>query len=477
MTNWLPDLDQDIDPTQRKGPLYLRLAERIESDIAQGVLPPGTKLPPQRNLAFDIGVTIGTVGRAYNLIRERGLVSGEVGRGTYVTSHKDLPLTEPASRTEPFGGTRSAIIQSGNIRLDSTAAIDVGQSEAMERLLAGITRQYPGEISSYSRTLPVSWLDAGSKWLASAGWVPDPASIVPTLGAHSAILAIIAAVTVPGDKIAFEDLTYCSAARSANLMGRRSIIMHTQHGHATPDDFERLCAQQHPKLVFLMPSLHNPTATTMPEDYRRAFVEIARRYNVWIIEDEIYGSLMQNGQTPIAALAPERTFHIGGLSKSVAAGVRGGWVACPPHLAMRVYTAHKMVTGGMPFIMAELGAQLVNSGEADTIRSKICVEVKAREAIAREIFAGMNFISQPLSTFLWVKLPDPWLSATFKNAALNEGVLIDDEDEFKPGRTEKTFHRVRLGITVPASREEVRQGCTILRRLMENDNASYDSYS
>jgi DNA-binding transcriptional MocR family regulator len=470
MTNWLPDLERG------KGPLYLRLAERIESDIAEGVLAPGTKLPPQRNLAFDIGVTIGTVGRAYNLIRERGLVSGEVGRGTYVTDHKEISLVPP-THTEPFGGTRGPVATPGKIRMDSTAAIEVGQSDAMERLLAGITKQYPSEISSYSRTLPPSWQEAGSKWLSAAGWVPEPSCVVPTLGAHSAILAVIAAITVPGDRIAFEDLTYCSAARSANLMGRRSIIMQTQNGSVTPDDFERHCAQQHPKLVFLMPSLHNPTATTMPEEHRRAIVEIARRYNVWIVEDEIYGSLMRHDHIKIAELAPERTFHIGGLSKSVAAGVRGGWVACPPHLAARVLTAHKMVTGGMPFIMAELGAQLVNSGEADAIRAKVRAEVTARETIARSVFAGMDFVSQPLSPFLWVKLPDPWLSATFKNAALNEGVLIDDEDEFKPGRTEKVFHRVRLGITVPKTRDEVTQGFTILRRLMETDNASYDSYS
>lgn len=471
MTNWLPELEPG------KGPLYLQLADRIETDIAEGILAPGTKLPPQRNLAFDIGVTIGTVGRAYNLIRERGLVSGEVGRGTYVTDHKVASLVQAPPHTEPFGGTRGPVATPGKIRMDSTAAIEVGQSEAMQQLLADITRQFPREMSSYSRTLPASWQEAGSKWLSGAGWVPEPASIVPTLGAHSAILAVIAAITVPGDRVAFEDLTYCSAARSVNLMGRRSIILHTENGSATPDDFERLCAQQHPKLVFLMPSLHNPTATTMPEDHRRAIVEIARRHNVWIIEDEIYGSVMGNDHIKIADLAPERTFHIGGLSKSVAAGVRGGWVACPPHLAARVHTAHKMVTGGMPFIMAELGAQLVNSGEADAIRGKVQTEIAAREAIARSVFAGMEFSSQPLAPFLWMKLPDPWLSGTFKSAALNEGVLVDDEDEFKPGRTEKVFHRVRLGLTVPETRDEVVQGFSILRRLMETDNASYDSYS
>lgn len=471
MTNWLPNLEPG------KGPLYLQLAERIESDIAEGVLAPGTKLPPQRNLAFDIGVTIGTVGRAYNLIRERGLVSGEVGRGTYVTERRESVLEHPSPRTETFGGTRNQAVEPGRIRLDSTAAIDVGQSEAMARLLAGVTKQYPSEIASYSRTLPASWQAAGSRWLSAVGWVPEPASIVPTLGAHSAILAIIAAVTVPGDRIAFEELTYCSAARSANLMGRRSIIIQTENGSLTPGDFERHCAQQHPKLVFLMPSLHNPTAVTMPEDDRRAIVDIARRYNVWLIEDEIYGSLTRHDHVKFAELAPERTFHIGGLSKSVAAGIRSGWVACPPHLSARVLTAHKMVSGGVPFMMMELSAQLVNTGEADSIRNEVCAEVNAREALARSVFTGMEFASQPHSPFLWMKLPDPWLSGTFKNAALNEGVMIDDEDEFKAGRSEKVFHRVRVGLTVPTTRQELGQGLSVLRRLMESDNASYDSYS
>ncbi len=80
MTNWLPNL------SDAKGPLYMRLADAIEHDIDSGVLRTGSKLPPHRNLAFDIGVTVGTVSRAYAVVRERGLVTGEVGRGTYIKS-------------------------------------------------------------------------------------------------------------------------------------------------------------------------------------------------------------------------------------------------------------------------------------------------------------------------------------------------------------------------------------------------------
>ncbi len=79
MTNWLPNLSEG-----NAGPLYQRLADSIEAEIDAGSMPAGAKLPPQRDLAFDLRTTVGTVGRAYSLLRERGLVSGEVGRGTYV---------------------------------------------------------------------------------------------------------------------------------------------------------------------------------------------------------------------------------------------------------------------------------------------------------------------------------------------------------------------------------------------------------
>src|ERR1700754_1129004 len=89
MTNWLPDLSKG------SGPLYLRLADQIETDIGSGRLASGGKLPPQRNLAFDIGVTIGTVTRAYAVARERGLVTGEIGRGTYVRVSRSPDLKQP----------------------------------------------------------------------------------------------------------------------------------------------------------------------------------------------------------------------------------------------------------------------------------------------------------------------------------------------------------------------------------------------
>ncbi|MFC6489588.1 PLP-dependent aminotransferase family protein [Nitratireductor sp. GCM10026969] len=473
MTNWLPNL------TQGGGPLYLRLADRIEHDIENGVLPEGAKLPPQRNLAFDLGVTIGTVSRAYALVRERGLINGEVGRGTYVLERAAAGAV-PAERrsppaSSPLDGTRELDAAAEKLRFDATAAPDVGQGETIAALSARTNHAHLQEMTSYTRTYPEHWLAAGSRWLARGAFRPSARDIVPTLGAHAAVVATIAATTSPGDHIAFEHLTYSQVARSASLIGRRITLVETDTHGMVPEDLERVCAQRHPKMVFLMPAAQNPTVATLPRERRIAIAEIVRKHNVWLIEDNLYGALAADPQPVLAELAPERTFHVGGLSKSVAAGVRGGWIACPPNYARRVQVAHRMLTGGLPFMLTELSAQLVLSGEADAIREKCIAENNARLALARRALSGYSARMSANVPFIWLELPEPWLSGTFKNAASEEGVLIDDADEFKAGRSDRVFHHVRIGISAPRSREETARGLSVIRRLMEEGSAGYDS--
>lgn len=473
MTNWLPNL------TEGSGPLYLRLADQIETDIEQGVLPAGAKLPPQRDLAYDIGVTIGTIGRAYALVRERGLVSGEVGRGTFVLGRDaEAPHAVPVSPQPAFDSAGRSMEANAPARLimDSTSAPDLGQGDTIGRFLSDIVQDNPDKIVDYTRVWPREWREAGATWLAADGWKPEAQCVVPTIGVHAAAMAIVAAMTSPGDKIVFEQLTYSSVSRSVNLAGRRSIVVKLDDQGPDPEDFERLCAQQHPKVAFFIPSLHNPTLTIMPLQRRQEIADIARRHNVWLIEDSIYGALLDEPPTPLSSLLPERTFHIGGLSKTVAAGVRGGWVSCPANLAPRVQIAHKMVTGGMPFMLAELAARLVLSGQADIIRQAARIEIEARHAMVEKAFDGLEFASHKRAPFIWMKLPDPWLSGTFKQATASEGVLVDDEDEYKPGRTEQVYHRIRVGFSTMKRRKDLETGLTIIRRLIDNPNAGYDSY-
>lgn len=468
MTNWLPDLSLG------SGPLYQRLADRIETDIDAGALPTGSKLPPQRDLAYDIGTTVGTVGRAYSLLRERGLVSGEVGRGTYILERPSRIIqVEQVHASANRDGTRFLDVPSDKIRFDSTAAPDVGQGQIIADLLSSTALEFPDKIASYSRTFPERWFEAGAKWLARNGFRPAPETIVPTLGVHAGVMAALTALTAPGDQIVFEHLTYSQISRSAALTGRRPLLVEADSQGINPDDFERACAQKHPKAAFLMPTAHNPTGITMPEDRRHAIVRIAREYNVLLIEDDLYGHMTDNPLPLLGELAPERTIVIGGLSKSVAAGIRGGWLSCPLAYRHRIRVAHKLLAGGMPFLLAEIAARMVLSGQAAEIRARSIVEVNERLALVRANMAGFEFNACANVPFVWLCLPDPWLSGTFKNAAYENGVLIDDEDEFKAGRAEQVFHRVRFGVSQPLDRRDVAAGLAVLRRLLDEGGSGY----
>ncbi|MEM8652271.1 MAG: aminotransferase class I/II-fold pyridoxal phosphate-dependent enzyme, partial [Pseudomonadota bacterium] len=252
MTNWLPDISDTA------GPLYIAIADAIEKDIDAGTLSPGTKLPPQRNVAFDIGVTIGTISRGYALACERGLVSGEVGRGTYVldrseTENFSFPsppeTSEPSIRGEYYA--HESPQKNTVFNLGFASAANVGQAEIISRVPSEVASQLPAQIVDYVRYIPDHWLEAGCKWIATKSWKPERNTVVPVSGAHAGIIAILTTVTNPGDKIVFEGLTYSSIARSTALLGRRIITAKFDEYGLIPEELEKLCAQQHPKLLYL----------------------------------------------------------------------------------------------------------------------------------------------------------------------------------------------------------------------------------
>lgn len=467
MTKWIPEF------AGAKLPKYIAIADAMDRDIGAGILQPGARLPPQRDLAYDLKVTIGTISRAYALATERGLIAGEVGRGTYVLARQS---PDPDLAGSDFRGARAeaspALAQA--LRMDSTAGADVGQSAVIGPMLAQVFIDEPQRSNDYTRAIPDAWREAGAAWLATGGWRPAPDTIIPVTGALSGIENVIAAVTAPGDKVAFEDLTYSALARGSALIGRRAIKVRGGDEGLDPDDFERVCARDHPKALVVIPSLNNPTITIMPEGNRRRIAEIAHRHNVWIIEDNIYGKALNDTPPPFAHIAPEQTFHVSGVSKLLSAGLRAGWISGPPGFANQIINAKKLMTGGLPYAMTEVTARLVLSGEAAKLTAAILNEIREREAIAREILAGHHFASHPRCPYIWLTLPDPWLPGTFKDAALEAGVAIVEADAFKVGQADRVCHCVRAAFSVVESRADVRRGFEILRQLLDNARVSYD---
>ncbi|MCE7028272.1 PLP-dependent aminotransferase family protein [Jiella avicenniae] len=466
----------DISPDETS-PFYLRLADAIERAIVEGVLKPGDKLPPQRDIAFDLKVTVGTIGRAYQIARERGLTTGEVGRGTYVRQI-DAESEKPEARQFLTNATADSLPgqESDDVKLDSTSAPMVGQAEDVASTFAAVLQDSTAKALDYVRGVPQGWLEAGAAWLETGGWTPEVGNVVPTLGVNAAIQGIIAAATHPGDRIVFEDLSYASVARAATMIGRMPVTVGMDDEGIIPEELDRCAARQHPRMIFLMPAVNNPRGTTMSLRRREQIVSVARRHNLLIVEDNIYGKITPVDIPPIVSLAPERTFFVGGLSKSVSAGLRAGWASCPRGQSVRVTVAHNQLTGGRPFLNMEVAARLVLSGKAETIRQAVMGEIAARGALFDDIFqtrtAGRAAAAVP---YRWVPLPAPWTSPAFQLAARNHGIRIDGEDEFRSVRGDHAHHSVRIGLSAVAERERLANALTILKGLIDSGSISYMS--
>ncbi|WP_342591899.1 PLP-dependent aminotransferase family protein [Jiella sonneratiae] len=462
--------------TDETTPFYLRLADAIERAIVDGVLQPGDKLPPQRDIAFDLKVTVGTIGRAYQIARERGLTTGEVGRGTYVRrieSEKRQDMPQPFSKDMPR--VESGGREPGEALLDSTAAPNVGQGKVVSATFAAVLAEAGDAALDYVRGVPGGWLEAGARWLATGGWTPDPASVVPTLGVNAAIQGIIAAATHPGDRIVFEELSYAAVARAATMIGRLPLTVGMDEEGMLPEELERCAARQHPRMIFLMPAVNNPTGACMSLKRREQIVSIARRYNLLIIEDNIYGKITPTTIPPIASLAPERTFFVGGLSKSVAAGIRAGWAACPRGQAVRVTVAHNQMTGGRPYLNMEVAARLVLSGEAEAIRAEVMAEIAARSAIFDAAFGVRTGGQAAAVPYRWLPLPAPWTSPAFLLAARNHAIRIDGEDEYQSVRADRQHHCVRIGLSAVKERDTLAGALAVLKGLLDSGSISYVS--
>lgn len=465
MTNWMPTLP-DV-----KGPLYIRLADAIERDIDSGTLPTGAKLPPHRNLAFDIGVTVGTVSRAYAIVRERGLVTGEVGRGTYVRSPpaQSLQNTHHLSR---YSGLLPKP-QPNLVTMNSTSAPNVGQAAIIARYMAELATQNPASLHDYLRDISDEWRAAGKQWMTTKHWSPQLENVLPTQGSHGGLMAVINTVSLPGDRIAFEELTYPITVRASALMGRRAISVTSTNQGMDPDAFEQVCAQQHPKIAVIVSNYNNPTLTTIPLENRLKIVESARRHNVLILDDDTFGVLSPNPPPPFSALAPERTFHVSSLSKSVAAGLRAGWVACPPTYVTRVMNAHRVITGGAPRAFVQIAAQMVLNGDANTLRQAVRTKNAERVHKARIAFARADFKSDINCPFIWLRLPDHWVPSAFCKAARTQDVVLEEADTFKTGQIKRSVPYVRVALTGALDDESLDRGLSTISSLLEQPMLAY----
>lgn len=449
MTIWLPKLEQ------RSGPLYLAIADQLARDLAAGRIKPGDRLPTHRELAWKLGVTVGTVTRAYAEAERRGLIAGEVGRGTFIRERGvDLPAA-------------GQVADDDFVDLARSFPADTQSHVAVARLFAELaTAPELPQLLSYATNLGLpGHRAAGAEWLARSGLKAAAGEVVVTNGAQHAITVAMAAVARAGDVVLAEQLTFYGMKSVAGLLSLRlSGVAMDEYG-LIPEALEAACRQTSPKALYCIPTLQNPTAAIMPAERREVIAEICRRHRVVIVEDDIYGFLSADGPPPIAALAPENSIYLTSLSKSVAPGLRVGYLRAPAELLDRIGSSLRTTMWMATPLMAEIASRLVRNGEAARLAEAQRAEAIARQTIAAERLAGFEFATHPASFHLWLTLPEPWRREEFSTQARRRGVGVASAEAFAVGRA-PVPHAVRVAPVAARDRASLERGLATLAALL-----------
>jgi DNA-binding transcriptional MocR family regulator len=307
---------------------------------------------------------------------------------------------------------------------------------------------------------------AGADWVSRPGFEVTADQVTLSAGAHHGVLVVLSAVTRPGDHIVCDSLTYPGIRGLGRLLGLRLDGLARDAEGPLPEAFEEACRAHDVKAIYLCPTQHNPTSLTMPETRRHDLAAVARRHGVAVVEDDTFSYLGADEPMPIAAQLPELGYYVVGLSKTVAPGLRCGFIVAPEKAQSRLASGvHSTCWMACP-LTAEIAAELIRGGVAATVSAGRKREAAARSGLAIEALEGWDFDCQPGANFLWLRLPEPWRSSEFAAEAERRGALVTPSDPFMVGRRESA-PAVRVCFGPPRDREELRRGLALVTELLQ----------
>ncbi|RIV80908.1 PLP-dependent aminotransferase family protein [Aurantiacibacter xanthus] len=396
MTHWQPDISKG------SAPVYERLIAALENDVRDGRLSPGDRLPPQRELAHRLSLSVGTVSRAYVEAERRGFISSHVGRGSFV-----------ADRARP----QAVPLDTGPLDM----AHNVPPPDFAERWIAeGLLRvRQRADLATVVNYAPPEGLsavrEAGASWLKRRHGVMRAAAehVIQCNGGQHGLALAFAALARPGDTILCEAATYPGIRNLAEHIGYRLSGVAMDERGIDPEALARCARETGARVLVVIPTLQNPTTITLDAARREEVVEVARAHDLMIVEDEAYRLFADAGvAASFADLAPERTLMVAGVSKAVVPGLRLGYLLPPENedvrdrllLGIRAFGYSPPSLGGLVF------SQWEQDGTADRIADGVIAECEARTRLATTIL-GKAIAVPGAGRSLHVWMPMPMLDA------------------------------------------------------------------
>ncbi len=442
--SWKPTL------TRSGRPIYLELAQQLERDIESGALKPGTRLPPQRELADFLDINLSTVSRAFKLCSDSGLLTGSVGDGTYVSYSSLTRLTDRP--------------QNKLIRLDAMTPETLEQAELVSILRRMLAEPEPARLFQYELEQEKWQREAAVRLLNRAGCSVKAENVLTAGGGQNAIAAIFAALLRRGDRLGVDPLTYPGVKSAAKLFGIQLVPIEQENGCMSQAGIRSAVRNDGVRALFVMPDYQNPTSHVMSTEHRQMIARMAVENELLLIEDGIC-RLLSDSLSSIHDLAPENTIFTLSLSKTLSPALKTAFIAAPARFYRQLDDALYSINLSQSALLGELTARMIASDKLEQLLTRRVEGIEKRNDLVNIILRGFTVRGDRHALCRWLVLPDGMSGAQFEREAAAKGVCVYGGEHFAVGRSIPEAG-ARLAVCAPESPDELEKALHIIRDII-----------
>lgn len=444
---------------------YKVLVQAIAKDIEDGSLSDGTKLPPQREVSQALGISVQTVSNAYKELERDGAIRCEVGRGSFVSRS----MTEQVS-SYMLDYNEYSIADFSIARIIHTAEHDRIWQKTCANLATEVEHPWMREcrpIAGFEHHRSV-----GIAWVNQTGVKATLDTLMITNGASHSIFLALAALASSGDTVVCGKLTDHSVIGAAHVLGFNLKGLDIDEYGIVPDHFEDVCANEKISAIVCIPNMHNPTGAIMPESRRKAIAKIAEKYGVFIIEDDVYGPLLDKRPPSISHFAPDISFYCTSFTKSVMTGLRTGYINVPTRFILRINGILRVNSWMGSPLLAEIASRWIEDGSAEHLIEIQKRALNIRHNMVSEVLGEYANYHHPASLSVWVNIPSRWSTAKLADILRRRGIAITLPDPFAV-RQNHNQNAFRLCLGADMEDEEMYRAITEIRNTLEQYPASH----